>query len=67
MCVSPDWVISGHLNSREVLNMAGAYTLKTLPYKSMKSRRAPAGVDLTGQAQEAGELWGKTPVPGLCS
>lgn len=33
--------------------MAGAYTLKTLPYMSMKSRHAPAGVDLTGQAQEA--------------
>lgn len=47
--------------------MAGAYTLKTLPYMSMKSRHAPAGVDLTGQAQEAGELWGKTPVPGPCS
>lgn len=47
--------------------MAGAYTLKTLPYMSMKSSHAPSGVDLTGQTQEAGEPQDKTPAPGACS
>jgi len=47
--------------------MAGAYMLKTLHDTCLKSRHAPGVADLIGHVQEAGELWGWRPAPGLCS